>query len=70
MLWVNPKTHKERITMTPEDKIARQRLDVLELAKTLGNVSEACRRRVMTRPHSSLKGLPPSRARIAGAALN
>jgi hypothetical protein len=29
--------------MTPEDKITRKRLDVLELAKTLGNVSEACR---------------------------
>lgn len=35
--------------MDPEMKIAQQRLSVLELAKALGNVSEACRRRGMTR---------------------
>lgn len=32
-----------------EKKVARQRLSVLELAEMLGNVSEACRRRGMTR---------------------
>jgi transposase InsO family protein len=35
--------------MLPEVKIARQRMSVLELAEKLGNVSEACRRRGMTR---------------------
>jgi transposase InsO family protein len=35
--------------MTADEKIARQRLSVLELAQTLGNVSEACRQRDMTR---------------------
>jgi len=33
----------------PEEKIARQRLSVLELAQVLGNVSEACRRRGISR---------------------
>ena len=33
----------------PEEKIARQRLSVLELAQALGNVSEACRRRGISR---------------------
>jgi transposase InsO family protein len=33
----------------PETKIARQRLSVLELANALGNVSEACRRRGISR---------------------
>ena len=33
----------------PTTKIARQRLSVLELAKTLSNVSEACRRRGISR---------------------
>jgi hypothetical protein len=28
--------------MPPEDKIARQRLSVLDLAQALGNVSAAC----------------------------
>jgi len=32
--------------MTAEEKIARQRLSVLELAQALGNVSEACRQRI------------------------
>ncbi len=29
--------------MKAEEKLARQRLSVLELAEALGNVSEACR---------------------------
>ena len=33
----------------PADKLARQRLSVIELAETLGNVSEACRRNGMSR---------------------
>jgi transposase InsO family protein len=58
--------------MSPEDKIARQRLSVLELAERLGNVSEACRRRGMDRTQfyeykrrfqthglEGLKDLPP-----------
>ena len=32
-----------------EKKVARHRLSVLELAKALGNVSEACRRRGISR---------------------
>jgi hypothetical protein len=35
--------------MDAKGKIARHRLSVLELAKSLGNVSEACRQRGMTR---------------------
>lgn len=35
--------------MKAEEKIARQRLSVLQLAETLGSVSEACRQRGMTR---------------------
>ncbi len=35
--------------MTAEEKLARHRLSVLELGQALGNVSEACRRRGMTR---------------------
>jgi len=35
--------------MPPEEKVARHRLSVLELAAALGNASEACRRRGMTR---------------------
>jgi len=35
--------------MQAEEKLARQRLSVLELAETLGNVSEACRQRGMSR---------------------
>lgn len=58
--------------MTAEEKLARQRLSVLELAEALGNVSEACRRRGMTRTQfyeykrrfqthglAGLKDLPP-----------
>lgn len=35
--------------MSVDQKIAKHRLGVLELAEALGNVSEACRRRGMTR---------------------
>jgi hypothetical protein len=58
--------------MIAETKIAKQRLTVLELAEQLGNVSEACRRRGMTRTQfyeykrrfqiqgfEGLKDLPP-----------
>jgi transposase InsO family protein len=58
--------------MTAEEKVARQRLSVLELAEALGNVSEACRRRGMARTQfyeykrrfqthglAGLKDLPP-----------
>jgi transposase InsO family protein len=58
--------------MNAETKIAKQRLSVLELAEVLGNVSEACRRRGMTRTQfyefkrrfqtqgmEGLKDLPP-----------
>src|SRR5579884_1895681 len=58
--------------MTAEEKLARHRLSVLELAQVLGNVSEACRHRGMTRTQfydykrrfelqglEGLKDLPP-----------
>jgi len=58
--------------MTAEEKIARQKLSVLELAQSLGNVSEACRikdvsrtqfyeykRRFQTHGLEGLKDLPP-----------
>lgn len=58
--------------MTAEEKLARQRLSVLELAQALGNVSEACRRRGISRTQfyeykrrfqthglEGLKDLPP-----------
>jgi hypothetical protein len=58
--------------VTAEEKLARHRLSVLELAPVLGNVSEACRRRGMTRTRfyaykrrlelhglAGLKDLPP-----------
>ena len=58
--------------MRAEEKIARQRLSVLELAKALGNVAEACRQRDMNRSQfyeykrrfqthglEGLKDLPP-----------
>jgi len=58
--------------MTAEEKIARHRMSVLELAAALGNVSEACRNRGMTRTQfyeykrrfqthglAGLKDLPP-----------
>jgi hypothetical protein len=35
--------------MTAEEKVARQKLSVLELAQALGNVSEACRQRGVSR---------------------
>jgi len=37
------------MAMNAEEKIARQRLSVLQLAEALASVSEACRRRGMTR---------------------
>jgi ACT domain-containing protein len=37
------------MSLNPEDKVVRQRLSVLELAQALGNVSEACRQRGVTR---------------------
>jgi Integrase core domain/Helix-turn-helix domain len=58
--------------MIAETKVAKHRLSVLELAEQLGNVSEACRRRGMTRTQfyeykkrfqvqgfEGLKDLPP-----------
>jgi hypothetical protein len=58
--------------MNASDKIARHRLSVLQLAETLGSVSEACRQRGMTRTQfyeykerfqtfgfDELKDLPP-----------
>ena len=58
--------------MTADEKVARHRLSVLELAEALGNVAEACRRRGMTRTRfyeykrrfqthglAGLKDLPP-----------
>ena len=36
--------------MDAREKIAKQRLSVLQLAEALGNVTEACRRRGMARP--------------------
>jgi len=60
------------MSMNPETKILRQRLSVLELAESLGNVSEACRQRNMSRTQfyeykrrfqthglAGLKDLPP-----------
>src|SRR5919199_692518 len=58
--------------MQAEMKLAHQRLDVLQLAEILGNVSEACRRRGLSRTQfyeykrrfqthglAGLKDLPP-----------
>jgi transposase InsO family protein len=58
--------------MDPKEKVARQRLSVLQLAEALNNVSEACRQRGMTRTQfyeykrrfqthglEGLKDLPP-----------
>ena len=58
--------------MLAETKLAYQRLSILELAEALGNVSEACRQRGMTRTQfyeykkrfqerglEGLKDLPP-----------
>src|SRR5512139_632068 len=60
------------MSMNSETKIVRQRLTVLELAETLGNASEACRqrgvsrtqfyeykRRFQTQGLAGLKDLPP-----------
>src|SRR5215216_5238884 len=40
---------KEEEIMKAEEKLAHQRLSVLELSEALGNVSEACRRRGISR---------------------
>jgi transposase len=53
--------------MTAEKKLAHQRLSLLELAEALGSVSEACRRRGVSRTRfyeckrrfETLKDLPP-----------
>lgn len=37
------------MSMNPETKIVRQRMSVLGLADVLGNVSEACRQRDVSR---------------------
>ena len=37
------------MSMNPHEKLAHQRLSVLQLAEALGNVSVACRQRGMTR---------------------
>jgi len=63
---------KEEESMKAEHKLARGRLSVLELAEALGNVSEACRRRGISRTQfyeykrrfqthgiEGLKDLPP-----------
>lgn len=60
------------MSMQAPEKVARQRLSVLQLAQTLGSVSEACRQRGMTRTQfyeykrrfevqglEGLKDLPP-----------
>lgn len=60
------------MSMNAQEKIARQRLSVLQLAEALGNVSNACRQRGMTRTQfydykrrfelqglEGLKDLPP-----------
>jgi transposase InsO family protein len=60
------------MSMNPETKIVRQRMSVLELAEALGNVSEACRQRGVSRTQfyeykrrfqthglEGLKDLPP-----------
>ena len=60
------------MSMNPETKIVHQRMSVLELAETLGNASEACRQRGVSRTQfyeykrrfqthglEGLKDLPP-----------
>ena len=60
------------MSQNPQDKIARQRLSMLQLAEALGNISVACRQRGMTRTQfyeykrrfelqgmEGLKDLPP-----------
>ena len=63
---------RPELSAAPADKLARQRLSVIELAQTLSNVSEACRRggmsremfyewkrRFQTQGLEGLKDLPP-----------
>ncbi|HEX8729232.1 MAG TPA: helix-turn-helix domain-containing protein, partial [Ktedonobacterales bacterium] len=60
------------MSQNPQDKLARQRLSVLQFAEALGNVGVACRQRGMTRTQfydykrrfelqglEGLKDLPP-----------
>jgi hypothetical protein len=60
------------MSMNPETKISQQRMTVLELAEALGNASEACRQRGVSRTQfyeykrrfqtyglEGLKDLPP-----------
>ena len=65
-------TAPEAVSTAPAEKLARQRLSVLELAQTLGSVSTACRQRGVSRTQfyeykkrfqeqglAGLKDLPP-----------
>ncbi len=65
-------TSQKRASRDAATKVAQQRLSVLELAKELGNVAEACRqrgmdrtsfyewrRRFQTHGFEGLKDLPP-----------
>jgi len=65
-------SNRKGAAMKAQDKLARQRLSVLELAEALGNVSEACRQRGISRTQfyeykrrfqthgiKGLKDLPP-----------
>ena len=65
-------TAKKRLPRDAVSKVAQQRLSVLELARELGNVAEACRqrgmdrtsfyewkRRFQTQGFEGLKDLPP-----------
>src|SRR5215216_7722181 len=67
-----PMKEEGRDSMKAEEKLAHQRLSVLELSEALGNVSEACRRRGISRTQfyeykrrfqthgiDGLKDLPP-----------
>lgn len=52
--------------MNAEDKLARHRLSVLELAEQLGNVREACRQRGMSHPDGRTfqSSCPPRRLTV------
>jgi hypothetical protein len=51
-------TAKKSAPRDGASKVARQRLSVLELARELGNVAEACRPRGMDRTSPALRPLP------------
>lgn len=61
---------EDAINHNPEEKLAHQRLSVLELAQALGNVSEACRRRGISRTTRRSKGTtsiePSARTAVPG----